>query len=104
MSIREVTQDNYQEFIKEGFTILDVYGTHCGPCKMLAKVLEEISFEYPFINILKINSDENKEFTKEYKITGVPKVFFYKDGEIVDSFVGFMPAQKILEKAQPYMY
>lgn len=102
--IKNITGEEFNEITKEGFSIVDIYGIHCGPCQVLSKTIEELDFDYPFLNIYKLCSDENKEFCREHKIMGVPTIFFVLDGEIKEKEVGAISAEKIMEIAGKYMY
>ena len=102
--IKSINGEEFKESTKEGFSIVDVYGIHCGPCQVLAKTMEELDFDYPFLNILKVCSDDNREFCKEHKIMGVPTIFFVVDGKIKHKEVGALSADKIMEIAGQYMY
>lgn len=102
--IREIKETQLDEIIKEGFHIVDIYGTHCVPCKQLSVVFEEIEKEVPQVSILKINTDENKEIVNRFSITSVPTILFYKDGEIVSKKVGFLPKDEIFEVLSDFMY
>lgn len=102
--IKEINQDQFQEATSEGFVLVDCYGTHCGPCKMLSKVLEEMEIDYPFLNIVKINMDNNPEFGRAHRIMAVPTMFFMKDGEIKQRQSGLMEADQIMAIAGEYLY
>ncbi|WP_459129252.1 thioredoxin family protein [Guggenheimella bovis] len=102
--IKEIQGTEFEEATKEGFSIVDIYGSTCEPCKALAKTLEELEFDYPFINIFKINSDQNREFCKKQRILGVPTIFFMKDGKMLEREMGALSLDRILEIASEYMY
>lgn len=102
--IREINQDEFKEATKEGFTLVDVYGEYCGPCKSLAKTLEILDKQFPFMNIVKIESGANKEFAKEHKIFGVPTILFMYDGEIKQTRMGALGEKEIMEIAGEYLY
>lgn len=76
--------------------VVDFWGAWCGPCLILKPMLEEIEKEYNGKFILtKLNVDENPITTKKYSIRGIPAVKLFKDGEVVDEFVGVLPEQAI---------
>lgn len=102
--IKEIMGVDFEKETSEGFYIVDVYGTHCGPCKMLAQTLDFMAFDYPFLNILKICSDENREFCKQHKIMGVPTILFVVDGEIKRREVGALPEESLMAIAGEYLY
>lgn len=102
--IREIKEKELDEIIKEGFHIVDIYGTHCVPCKQLSVIFMEIEKEVPQVSILKINTDENREIIERFSITSVPTILFYKDGEVVSKKVGFMTKEEIFDILSEYMY
>lgn len=94
---------NSQEFneLKTQDTLLvaDFSATWCGPCKALAPILDEVSEEMAGkANIVKIDVDESEDLAIEFGIRSVPTVLFFKNGQIVDKFVGVMPKAQIVEK------
>lgn len=102
--IREINETQLDEIVKEGFHIVDLYGTFCVPCKQLSMVLEEIEKEVPQVSIVKINTDENKDIVNRFHITSVPTILFYKDGEIASKKVGFIPKEEIFDILSDFMY
>ena len=85
------------EATKEGITIVDFYANWCGPCRMLSPVLEELEEENDNISIAKVDMDEARELAMKYKISAIPALLFFKDGELVSTEVGFMSKDDLLE-------
>lgn len=84
--------------------LVDFWAPWCGPCKMVAPVLEEISEEYSGkISIVKLNTDENPEVTQKYGITGIPTLNVYVGGEVVKTVVGALPKNKLVRELEPYL-
>lgn len=104
MAIKYATDETYAELVKEGVVLVDFFGKTCGPCKLLAKVLEELDDEFPFINIVKVDVDECPERSKEFEINGIPDVYFYKDGEIVARQTGFGRKEDVTEQLSKLLY
>lgn len=98
------TYENYNELLAEGFTIVDFYSETCGPCKLFSKILEEITYELPFVNIVKVNTTNFPKLGIENEIDAVPTIFFVKDGEILERFVGVMEQDEVVEKISQYYY
>ena len=101
-NIIEITSKNqFDEAIKsENLTIVDFWAVWCGPCRVLKPLLHKIAGEHPEIQLLTVDVDANQELAAEYDINSIPAVFIFKNGEIVDSFVGVMPENEILEKIE----
>ena len=90
-------EENYEELVKEGLVVVDFYATWCGPCKMIGPVLEELSQELE-IKVVKVDVDEHLEIAKNFAIMSVPTILIYKNNEIVDKLIGFMPKDELKEK------
>lgn len=102
--IQEITAKEFKEVTKEGFSIVDVYGTNCGACAYLDRVLAQLDYDMPFLNIYKLNSDDHPEFCKEHRILGLPTTLFMLNGEKVHTIVGSFDEDTFLEVAAEYMY
>ena len=88
--------------IISNLTIVDFWANWCGPCRMLKPILHTIADENKEIQLLTVDVDVNGELAAQYDINSIPAVFMFKNGEIVDSFVGVMPENEILEKIQKF--
>ena len=88
-TIIHLNDDNYHENVDNatGLYFVDFWAEWCGPCQLLGPILEEISAEEG-ITIYKVDVDECYSTAAEFSITGIPMVYLYKDGEIVDSMMG----------------
>ena len=89
-----------QEVLKsKGITMVDFYADWCGPCKMMAPVLEKMADTYDQkVKVCKLNVDENPETSTKYGIQGIPTLLFFKNGELVDQNVGFLSEENIKMK------
>ena len=77
--------------------VIDFYATWCGPCKMVAPILEEIAEEHPEYLIAKVNVDEEPELAREFQIMSIPALFVIRDGDVTDKVVGYRPKDALLE-------
>ena len=85
----ELTADNFKETIAEGVTLVDFWAPWCGPCRMIAPVIEELAQDYDGkAKITKVNTDEQPSIAGEYGIRSIPTILFFKDGNLVDQMIG----------------
>jgi thioredoxin 1 len=79
--------------------IVDFWAPWCGPCRMVAPILDELSKEYDGqILVAKVNTDENPQHAIQFGVQGIPTMLFVKDGEVVDRIVGAIPKPAIQQR------
>ena len=88
--IKYLENEKLEDLTKEGIVLVDFYADWCGPCKMLGRVLEDLD-----LNIVKVNTDNHTELAQKFGVMSIPTVLIYKDGEVVDKFIGFRSKQEI---------
>ena len=96
---KNVTLENFeQEVLRSDKTVLlEFWATWCGPCRMVAPILEEIAAERPDIKVCKVNVDEEPELANKYDVMTIPTLMVIKDGEILTQSSGARPKAQILE-------
>ena len=98
MSAQNITDKNFESTIKEGLTLVDFWAPWCGPCQMVAPILEELSKEYEGrIKIVKLNTDENSIVSSRYQIQSIPTMMIFKNGEVVRREIGARPKNMIVQ-------
>ena len=99
MSVINVTNDNFEnEVLKSDKKVLiDFWASWCGPCKMLAPIIDQIAEENPEIKVCKVNVDEEQELAMEFKVMSIPSLFVLENGKIINQSVGVQSKSQILE-------
>lgn len=77
--------------------LVDFSAIWCGPCKMVAPILEEIAYENDNVKIVKMDVDVSPFISRKYRINSIPNIKFFKNGRVVDEIVGFVPKRQIEE-------
>jgi thioredoxin 1 len=102
MAIVSATDQTFAAETKEGVTLVDFWAPWCGPCRMIAPVLEELDQEMgDKVKIVKVNVDENPETASKFGVMSIPTLLVFKNGELVDKTVGYQPKEalaQLLEK------
>ena len=99
MSVLHVNQGNYAQEVlnSDKPVLLDFWAPWCGPCRMVAPVLEEIAAERPDIKGCKINVDEEMDLASTFRVVSIPTLVVMQNGMEADRMVGFRPKESILD-------
>lgn len=102
MSVLHINRESFEKIIAQnGKTVLvDFWATWCGPCRMIAPVLEEVAKERPDVTVCKVDVDEERELALEYGVSSIPTLLVFRDGKVVNQSVGAMPKERILAMLQ----
>ncbi|MGG7057159.1 thioredoxin [Clostridium nigeriense] len=95
--VQHVSEVDFSEVVLnfEGVVLVDFWATWCGPCKMIAPVVEEVSNEVSNARFVKVDVDENENLANKYQISSIPTLMIFKNGTPVDTLVGFMPKDSL---------
>ena len=99
MSAINITQENFQEEVIQSPipVLLDFWAPWCGPCRMVAPVLDEIAGERTDIKVGKVNVDEQAELARQFGVISIPMLVVVKDGQVANQAVGARPKSAILD-------
>ena len=86
--IHYATDETFASLVAEGPVLVDFFGKTCGPCKLIARVLEALDDEFPFISVVKVDVDDCPKTSEQFRIQGIPDLYFYKDGKIAARELG----------------
>jgi thioredoxin 1 len=98
MSIKQVSNDSFEADVLKAETpvLVDYWAEWCGPCKMIAPILDEVSRDYgDKLNVAKINVDENQEIASKYGIRGIPTLMLFRNGAVVATKVGALSKSQL---------
>lgn len=96
-NLKITNQDFEKEVLQnEKEVLIDFYADWCGPCKMLAPIIEEIAKENEKVKVVKINVDESEDLAMKYQVMSIPTLIIMKNGQIIKRSVGFVEKDEIL--------
>ena len=102
--VKEIADADFEKFIKENkVVVVDFWAPWCGPCRMIAPTIEELSKEYKDVAFAKMNVDENQKIPTQFGVMSIPNLTIFKDGKQVDSIVGAVPKSRITEMLEKHM-
>jgi thioredoxin 1 len=101
--LAEVTDSNFQAEVIESETpvLVDFWAPWCGPCRVVAPVLEEIAEERPDLRIVKLNVDDNQQTAASFEVLSIPTLILFKDGQPVKKVIGAYPKRKLEAELEP---
>ena len=102
----EVTDTNFQtEVLKSATPVLvDFWAEWCGPCKMIAPIVEELAREYDGkLKVGKVDVDSNQQVSMQFGVRSIPTLLIFKDGKVVDQVIGAVPKRLLAEKIAKHL-
>jgi len=102
-NITEVTDANFQAEVLESDqpTLVDFWAPWCGPCRVVAPVLEEIGQERPDLKIVKLNTDENQQTAAAFEVLSIPTLILFRNGQVAHKVIGAYPKAKLEAELEP---
>ena len=94
----ELNDNNFDATIKEGISVIDFWAPWCGPCKMMAPVVDKLATNNPDLKVGKVDIDESPQIAQKYNVMSIPTIIIFKDGEPVDQTVGVVNEKALMTK------
>ncbi len=105
-NITQVTDDNFSAEVEQsnGLVLVDFWATWCGPCQIVAPVLEQLAEQHQGkVRVAKVDVDANQRTSMKFNIRSIPSILFFKDGKHVDTVVGAVPKTVLDTKIQQHL-
>lgn len=105
MAVLHANEEAFAKLLESGEPMLvDFFATWCGPCKMLAPVIEELAADYEGkLHVLKVDTDENQSLAMNYGIMSIPTVILFQGGNEVDRVVGLLPKENFVQMIDAHL-
>ena len=98
MSVLKLNNDSFDEAVKDGRVLVDFYADWCGPCRMMAPILEAVSEERADLKAAKVNVDESSELAAKFGVMSIPTLVLLNDGDEIKRIVGARPKDALLQE------
>lgn len=102
----QLTDANFDEEVMNTSlpTLTDFWAAWCGPCKMIAPIVEQLAEEYEGkLKVTKLDVDQNPTVATRFGVMSIPTLILFKGGEAVERLVGYMPKERLLERIKPHL-
>jgi thioredoxin 1 len=102
MAVVNLDKNNFEaEVLKgKGVVLVDFYATWCGPCKLTGPIIDQLADEIKNVKFVKVDVDQNQELSSQYQVFSIPTFLIFKDGQVVNQFVGAMGKEGFLAEIQ----
>lgn len=99
-----VEENNFEEEIKEGVSLVDFFATWCGPCRIMGGILDDIKEEIgDKVNIFKVDTDNCEKLTAKFGIMSIPTLIIFKDGVMQEKHIGVWQKEDAIEAVEKYL-
>jgi thioredoxin 1 len=104
-ALTDVTDNNFQAEVLEadGPVLVDFWAPWCGPCRVVAPVLEEIAQERPDLRVVKLNVDDNQQTAAQFEVLSIPTMILFKNGQAAKKIIGAYPKRRLEAELEPVL-
>jgi thioredoxin 1 len=104
-TLQDVSDANFQAEVIESETpvLVDFWAPWCGPCRVVAPVLEEIAGERPDLRVVKLNVDDNQQTAAAFEVLSIPTMILFKNGQVAKKIIGAYPKRKLEAELEPVL-
>src|SRR3954452_20233345 len=104
-ALPDVTDNNFQAEVLEadGPVLVDFWAPWCGPCRVVAPVLEEIAQERPDLRVVKLNVDDNQQTAAQFEVLSIPTMILFKNGQAAKKIIGAYPKRRLEAELEPVL-
>lgn len=104
MAVNVLNNENFQDFISEGVSLVDFWAEWCGPCQMMLPILEDFaSAQEGTVKVWKVNVDDSRELAMQFRVMSIPTLIIFKDGEPVETLVWVKQKNELEEVVAKYL-
>ncbi|HEX8431172.1 MAG TPA: thioredoxin [Longimicrobium sp.] len=104
-NVVEITDSNFNEVTgQSGLSMVDFWAVWCGPCRMVAPIVEALADEYAGqVTVGKLDVDNNQQSAAKFNVRSIPTILFFKDGKVVDTVIGAVPRPALESKIKQHL-
>ncbi|MBQ7227270.1 MAG: thioredoxin [Clostridia bacterium] len=96
--VKELNKENFENETKEGVCVIDFWASWCGPCRMMAPVIERLAEKRSELKFFKVNVDEQEELAMKFNVMSIPTFVALRDGKLTATTLGYMPEETLVSE------